>query len=1449
MSPQTINTAFYGGVTLNTPVTVTSAGAIIYNGTSGAAVSDGTGPGTLVNFGQINARLTGISLSHGGFVYNGAGGEISAPEPIAITGDATLQNAGRISGDVGIELGRADVTNAITGTIGVGIAAISGLVVNAGTIGSDAGAAVAFSAGGTVLNERAASLLGGGGTYAVAIHGAAGDIANQGTIGGVDLAQGGQVTNAGYIGEISLHYGINATGAAPGLVRNTGFVLGVGLQSGGTLLNAAGGTISGYVNGAYLYGGTLVNAGVILGVGGAAGLLDPGQSKGEAGVYLAAAGVVTNAAGGLIEGLKYGVWLASAAGPVTLGNAGTLTGAIGILAAGAAADTIFNTGLLAGTAGLAVSLAGASDLLVLQDGSTLAGTVAGGQLGGTAAGLVEFDFGAGGTVQNIGRDFVRLTTLLNAGTLTLSGDATLTSDLAFLNEGVLLTGPSGLETLGTLRNTGAIAGGVTLGVPDYIPLGKTFSPYLTNAAGAVITGGANPAILELGGTGDAAATLQNAGTIQAGTGGVAISFAAGGDGVLVIDPGSVIEGQVIGGGGTASLLELGKGNAVGTIAGIGDQFVNFADIEVAAGADWMISAVSFASFTDQGAATLSNIAAGAGAISLAAGATLALAGSVAADASIGFGGPGGVLDIADAASFYGKIVGFAPGETIDLAGLAFAPAGSVTLAGGELTVVENGATATVALAGSFGGEKFHLGSDGVNGTDVTASASVACFLKGTRIATLAGDVPVEALRIGDMVLSPDGEAAPVKWIGRRRYAPGLPAADKADVIPVRIAAGALGAGSPARDLYVSPLHGMFIDGFLVPAACLVNGMSVRLCPEITDIAYFHIETARHGLVLANGAAAETFIDHASRQLFENAEAFYLLYPQGALNAEEFFAPRLESGPDLERLRRNIALRAGVLLGQDEAADVVGYLESADRRVIQGWAYRPTQPHLPVRLDIVANGAVLARTVANLPRPDVRDAGFGHGRCGFSVTLPAPLPALRRHEISVRATGGAMLAGAPVVLDPGIAPELLLTGGLGALIAAAAKGGTRQDTAALGAALEAAGRQLQAAPARPVRRGGSKNLALVIDEAWPEASRDAGSNAVLSHMAALQALGYQVAFCASGGPPADAGAQAAMLALRAQKIDCYGQDGATVEAVIRALAAEGLALVYLHRLAAASAYTGLARLHAPAAKVVYAVADLHHLRLRRQAHAQARPELLLRANSVQAAEFWAMRMADAVITHSAAERDYLACELPMANVHVVPWAVPARGVPRDDGSRTDIAFIGGAGHAPNADAVAFLAAHVMPAVWAAQPDIRCLIIGENWPVARLAAMDPRMIGAGRVRDLAETLARARITVAPLRFGAGIKGKVLESFALGLPCVMTPIAAEGLNLTPDLTHAVADPGDFATRLLEIYTAPARRRRLRQAGRALLRANWSDIAVREAMAALVGAVQPSETIRLMA
>src|SRR5262249_6879595 len=151
------------------------------------------------------------------------------------------------------------------------------------------------------------------------------------------------------------------------------------------------------------------------------------------------------------------------------------------------------------------------------------------------------------------------------------------------------------------------------------------------------------------------------------------------------------------------------------------------------------------------------------------------------------------------------------------------------------------------------------------------------FCRGTRIRTPKGEVAIEALEIGDLVAVAGGPALPLKWIGRRSYRD-WQAAGKPEVQPGLFKAGSLADHIPARDLRASREHAMLLNGVLVPARHLVNGVSILKLEDMEQIDYFHLELERHAVIFAEGAAAESFADDDSRAAFHNADEYRALYP-------------------------------------------------------------------------------------------------------------------------------------------------------------------------------------------------------------------------------------------------------------------------------------------------------------------------------------------------------------------------------------------------------------------------------------------------------------------------------------------------------------------------------------------------------------------------------------------
>ena len=209
-----------------------------------------------------------------------------------------------------------------------------------------------------------------------------------------------------------------------------------------------------------------------------------------------------------------------------------------------------------------------------------------------------------------------------------------------------------------------------------------------------------------------------------------------------------------------------------------------------------------------------------------------------------------------------------------------------------------------------------LARSGVPWPDDGAIGACTGIAAETRILTLRGEVAAAALRPGDLMVPAGGGAAPparVAWVGRRSINVARHRRP-AQVAPVRIAAGALADGVPRRDLLVAPGHALLVAGRLVPAVLLVNGRSITQEAGWDSAAYVQVELPAHGLLLAEGAWIESYVDHDDRRHFGDARLLSRLdrllsargngrYDAGAC------LPVLRDGPSLLPLRARLAARA------------------------------------------------------------------------------------------------------------------------------------------------------------------------------------------------------------------------------------------------------------------------------------------------------------------------------------------------------------------------------------------------------------------------------------------------------------------------------------------------------------------------------------------------------------
>jgi autotransporter passenger strand-loop-strand repeat protein len=332
------------------------------------------------------------------------------------------------------------------------------------------------------------------------------------------------------------------------------------------------------------------------------------------------------------------------------------------------------------------------------------------------------------------------------------------------------------------------------------------------------------------------------------------------------------------------------------------------------------------------------------------------------------------------------ISGFGAGDVVSVSAVGSGATLASVISNGNSyeTISGSSGSETFIFSGTYAPDYFALTQNTATGAELTAAT---CYAAGTRIRAESGDeTPVEALRIGDRLLTKSGVAQTIKWIGWRSY-DGKFIAGRHLMLPVRIKAGAIADNVPARDLYVSPGHAIDIAGALVPAWRLINGVSVTQAPEVDHITYFHIELTQHEVIFAENCPAESFVDDGCRGQFHNAASFAASYPD---HEPPVPMPRTESGDRLDAVRRRIAARAGVALPVPKNGPLRGFVDQAGPDCVSGWAQDCEAPEAPVSLDVYCGGLHLVRVLANAYRADLREAGIGSGCHAFEVRLPAGL---------------------------------------------------------------------------------------------------------------------------------------------------------------------------------------------------------------------------------------------------------------------------------------------------------------------------------------------------------------------------------------------------------------------------------------------------------------------------
>jgi autotransporter passenger strand-loop-strand repeat protein len=892
-----------------------------------------TNPGSYIGFGTVDVTsgakwsigtvntTVGIGQAFSGSVLTG--GVASSPA-ITIAAGGLLGVTGTVTDPITVQ-----------GTLNVNSAKVTGVLI------SGTGALAQIYAGGSVTNLNVVS----GGDANVVQTGIiiGGTVSSGGTenVGLKNVAVGGSAsgTTIGTGGVVNVNQGATATNeiVSGGVLSVTpgGEVFATKVSSGGTEIVSGNGT-----------SGSAIGSGSIIGSGGTEILVSGGIEI----PATVSGGHLTAGVGGEVISTTV-----SAGGTEVISGNGTGSSAIG-------------SGSIIGSGGTEIVISGGTEIpaSVKSGGSITAGpggevistaVSSGGSelISGTGAIGSGSIVGPGGTETVISGGTEIPVHILSGGRVTAGPGGELISAQVSSGGTETISGNGGP---GTAIGSGSIVGPggteIVISGGTEIPANVSGGTLSVGPGGEVISAGVSSGGTEIiSGNGSSGSAIGSGSVVGSGgteilsAGGIEIPGKVNSGGTVVVSSGGVFSGTVSSGG----TLSLGVGGSVttGTVSGAGTYDLgpvylvsggyitglpnNGTGYVVPVGGTEVLASGGFSTATmvNDGAAELvlpggdavttdilsggtQTVASGGsiGSSTIEGGGTEILSGGALVSGFINFAGSDGTLVIdgqLGATPPNGVLTGFTPGtgNGIVFSGIPYTSGGTVNYNFGVLTVSDGGQTYTLTGVGEpDNSNPFVLVNDG------GVLEVIPCYAAGTRILTEEGDRLVEDLAVGDLVVTvlPDGPATRrVVWTGRRAIDIARHP-NPAIVRPVRIRAGAFGAGLPERDLRVSPHHAVFLDGALFEALSLVNGTTVIQEQDTRFVTYHHIELDGHDLMLAEGLAAESFLDTGNRDMFESSEGAMQLHadfrtPQTAATC----LPIIRDGAALDAARAKLAALA------------------------------------------------------------------------------------------------------------------------------------------------------------------------------------------------------------------------------------------------------------------------------------------------------------------------------------------------------------------------------------------------------------------------------------------------------------------------------------------------------------------------------------------------------------
>lgn len=338
--------------------------------------------------------------------------------------------------------------------------------------------------------------------------------------------------------------------------------------------------------------------------------------------------------------------------------------------------------------------------------------------------------------------------------------------------------------------------------------------------------------------------------------------------------------------------------------------------------------------------------------------------------------------------------------------------------------------------------------------------------------------------------------------------------------------------------------------------------------------------------------------------------------------------------------------------------------------------------------------------------------------------------------------------------------------------------------------------------------------LVVDSYVPMYDREAGSNRLFKIVQVFRRLGYNVIFFPDNGLAIES-YSGELLRLGVQIV--YAPPEATDQVKVLASLLRRVDLAWICRPELCEKYLPGVRA-ASTVPIVYDTIDLHYTRERRRAELENGDDTTWRR--LQAIELSMARAADLVVTVTDVERRELATH-GIERVAVIPTIHDIE--PHDEigfAARSGLVFIGGYSHTPNVDAAQWLCNDIMPAVWRREPEMTVALLGNGPPKSVTDLRSARVRVTGFVADVAPYFEDARLFVAPLRYGAGMKGKIGHALSFGLPLVTTTVGIDGYELTDGVNCSIADDArSFGRAIVKLYSDRDMWERYSKAGAAVI------------------------------